>query len=198
MGSIYEIVCNVTGLRYIGSTIKSLKQRLSGHKSAYKRNKLYHDSGCSSSKVIENGNCNINLLEQVEQIDISNMLIREQYYINSLDCVNTNKACLTEDERLNYKGNKDKQRITKKKYSILNKEYIKERSKQYNIDNKDLIKQRKIQYNIDNKEKYIQTKKDNNERIREHRKQIQIKNTLSLRFVQFALRYIEHKKSVAI
>ena len=29
---IYEIVCNITGERYIGSTIRSLDERMSNHK----------------------------------------------------------------------------------------------------------------------------------------------------------------------
>jgi len=47
-GKIYKIVCNETGLVYIGSTTQALSQRLQGHKKNYK-----------TFKVLENDNYNI-------------------------------------------------------------------------------------------------------------------------------------------
>ena len=46
-GKIYKITCNVTGKIYVGSTIKPLKIRLSGHKAHYNlylKNKYHYVS----------------------------------------------------------------------------------------------------------------------------------------------------------
>ena len=39
-GKIYEIVCNITGERYIGSTIQTLSQRLAAHRKDHSTNSL--------------------------------------------------------------------------------------------------------------------------------------------------------------
>jgi len=79
MVKIYEIIdCN--GLRYIGSTTqKYLCQRLAGHRS---------NKNCSSSKL-DLDNCHINLLEECDK---SVRKVREQYWIDHLDCVNVFNA----------------------------------------------------------------------------------------------------------
>ena len=53
-GKIYEIVCNITGERYIGSTTKKLSRRLTNHK---EKTNL-----CKSRQIIEKGDFYINLL----------------------------------------------------------------------------------------------------------------------------------------
>ena len=81
MANIYEIVdCN--GLRYVGSTERTLPQRLSVHKADKKRSKK-----CSSRKL-DLDNCDINLLEVC---DDSVKKERERHYINTLECVNIHK-----------------------------------------------------------------------------------------------------------
>jgi hypothetical protein len=79
MGIIYEIICWTTGLRYIGKTTQTLKQRLSHHKCSTK---------CSSKLILEHGNYEIYELETVE--DESLLKEREKYYIQHTDCVNKN------------------------------------------------------------------------------------------------------------
>ena len=56
---IYKIICNITGLVYIGSTCQTLTQRLQDHLRCYRRvlNKKCHY--VSSFKIIENGNYDI-------------------------------------------------------------------------------------------------------------------------------------------
>jgi hypothetical protein len=77
---IYEIVCNITGERYIGSTTTSLKKRLSIHKTP--KNK------CSSKQIITRGDYVVNILEEgdFERFE------REQYYMNSLPNINQRNA----------------------------------------------------------------------------------------------------------
>ncbi len=77
MGSIYEIICWTTGLRYIGQTKNSLKQRLIEHKS--------RNSG-TSKLVLEHGNYEIYEIEKVENKEF--LTEREQYHIYHTDCVN--------------------------------------------------------------------------------------------------------------
>ena len=62
-GKIYRIVCNITGEQYIGSTCKTLKQRLQQHKASYKCYKGGKGNYITSFKILENDNCAIVLIE---------------------------------------------------------------------------------------------------------------------------------------
>ena len=77
MGTIYEIICWTTGLRYIGQTTQSLKRRLADHKCHKK---------CSSKLVLEHGNYEIYELEKMDNKTL--LKEREKYYIQHTDCVN--------------------------------------------------------------------------------------------------------------
>lgn len=78
MGTIYEIICWTTGLRYIGKTTSSLNKRLSQHKCG--------KQWCSSKLVLEHGNYEIYELEKVD--DKTLLKEREYYFIQHTDCVN--------------------------------------------------------------------------------------------------------------
>jgi hypothetical protein len=78
---IYCIECLITGEKYIGSTIKKyLSSRISQHK---------HEKDCCSKQIIERGNWKYYLLEEVE---VSQKLIKEQYYMDTTDCINQMRA----------------------------------------------------------------------------------------------------------
>ena len=98
-------------LKYVGSTTTSLKQRLYGHKYEKKKDK------CCSSKKLDLDNCKIYQLEECDDCD---RRIKEQYWIDRVDCVNI-MGTTPQDFKKYYQENKDK---------------IKERSKQYNLKNK--------------------------------------------------------------
>jgi len=88
MVKIYCITdCN--GLHYVGSTIKTLSQRLSIHKN-HKKTGIYY-----SSSKLDLDNCEIDLLEQCEECDRKE---RERFYINKIDCVNDNKLNFDKDQ----------------------------------------------------------------------------------------------------
>jgi len=91
MGIIYEIVCNETGERYIGSTIQTLKERIKNHKTDVKR------ECCSSKQIIERGNFNANVLEYVNG---DNLRIKEQEWINKLENINTLNSYNTEEHKI--------------------------------------------------------------------------------------------------
>jgi len=120
MSKIYCIECLETSEKYIGSTkINKLSQRIACHK---------YDKYCSCKTIIERGNYKYYLIEEVDE---SQQLIREQYWIDTTDnCINIRRAL-----GLNRKE-------YEKEYRELNKNHKKEYDKQYNQLNKDKRKER--------------------------------------------------------
>ena len=90
-GKIYKIVCNVTGLIYIGSTTKEyLSQRLAEHKKKFTwfmKDKEKRKS-MTSFKIIENNNYEIVLIENFPCEIKDQLHARERFYIESMECVN--------------------------------------------------------------------------------------------------------------
>jgi hypothetical protein len=93
LGKIYKIECNVTGKVYIGSTCEPiLARRLAGHITDYKRylKGTYHY--ISSFKIFENRDYCIVLLEKYPCDTKDELLARERYWTNSIDCINQRKG----------------------------------------------------------------------------------------------------------
>ncbi len=104
---IYEIVCNETGERYIGSCI-DLKRRVSQHI------QQYH---CYSSKsIIDRGNYTTKILETI--VDGSNIRIKEQEWLDKLENINIQNAYATEEHKLIM------MRLYRIKYNNKNKEIL--------------------------------------------------------------------------
>ena len=118
MVTIYCIE-DINDLKYVGSTKQTLKQRLQGHRADKKRN-----HPCSSSKL-DLDNCKIYSLETCNESERSE---REKYWINKIDCVNTNKLNFDQGECL-------------KKYYQANKQKISEYGKAYRENNKAIRKE---------------------------------------------------------
>lgn len=98
---IYKIICNKSGSMYIGSTTCKLCVRLSQHR------KLFKEGLSGTSKlVLQNGDYNIFLLEDFPCERKEQLLARERYYIETLDCVNKKVPLRTQAEW--YKENKDR------------------------------------------------------------------------------------------
>lgn len=76
---IYQIVCNITGDRYIGSTKNSLNKRMSQHLGNTKR-KTY------AEQIFSRGNYQVSILEEGD----FDRKEREQYYIDTLPNINVN------------------------------------------------------------------------------------------------------------
>jgi hypothetical protein len=100
-GKVYRIVCNQTGLQYIGSTTIKLSARLSQHKKLLKNN----TSG-ASKVVLENDDYNIILIEDYPCERKEQLLARERYHIENSLCVNKNMPLRTQKEW--YADNKDR------------------------------------------------------------------------------------------
>ena len=87
---------------YIGSTV-DLKNRMSVHKCPTNKYR------CSSKIIIDSGNYQVEILEECEDKDRE---IREQFWIDSYDCVNRNNPVAKKDWD---KRNKEKMKLWKKK-----------------------------------------------------------------------------------
>jgi len=79
---IYKIECKTTGLIYIGSTTQKLYDRKGKHMYDYRNRK----GTITAHKIMENDNWDIYEIEKVD--DKSQLKIREQYWIDNIECVN--------------------------------------------------------------------------------------------------------------
>ena len=140
-GKIYRIVCNITGLQYIGSTTQALSKRLSYHKSHHKQWLKGTSNYITSFKIIESGNYDIVLIELYPCSCKSELERQERHHIETIVCVNKYIPCRTLKEY--YTDNREKQ----KQYYINNNE----KRKQYIADNKEKIKEKQKQYYITKK-----------------------------------------------
>ena len=135
------IKCNINNERYIGSSMcKNKNDRLSSHKC--KNNK------CVSKQIINRNNYEYIILEDILDIDKKQLRIKEQEYIDKYDCINKQRAYLSEEQENKYQ----------EQWRKNNKEYIKEYNKKYHINNKDYKKKYIKEY----QKLYRQNNKENN------------------------------------
>jgi hypothetical protein len=93
LGKIYAIECNVTGQKYIGSTCEpTLSKRLTKHVGNYRCYLNGTSNYVSSFKIFENGNYFIVLLETYPCDTKDELLARERYWCNELECINQCKC----------------------------------------------------------------------------------------------------------
>jgi hypothetical protein len=179
-GLIYEIVCNLTGERYVGSTFEhTVARRICKHRA--------FDNACSSKTIIERDDYRYGLLETIQVNSRDELRMCERKWFDELECINlvkpyatdleqkelkviTNKAREVKqfEERLAYRisrknikkeqdkirreANKEEIKIAKKEYHLANKEAIALKSKAYREANKEAIQQSKKEYYETNKE----------------------------------------------
>ena len=177
-GKIYKIVCNTTGKIYIGSTTVLLCRRLAGHVLDNKRGKT-----TSCKEILDGGNFSIVLIENLECDTKEQLLKRERYYIDSIECVNKYRPIVSVEEKKEkmigihknwYKNNKETILDKAKEYQQINKDKIAERKKIYRNNNKDKIVEKAKEYYELNKENIIQQKKEYRlKRKQEKQKQIE-------------------------
>jgi len=179
-GKIYKIVCNKTNLVYIGSTVeKYLCNRLKGHRKHYNEFLNGKNHYTSSFKILENGDYYIELVESYPCNSKDELLVRERYYFDNIECVNKFKPLITDDEKKEYRKeyrqvHKEKMKEYLKKYYKEHDGEIKEKQKKNYQNNKEEIKEQVKQYYEDNKEKINEHKKQhyqtNKEKISENKK----------------------------
>ena len=159
-GKIYKIVCNTTGLVYIGSTAEpTLARRLAKHSSNFKGYQNGKDSFMTSFKVLENNNFEIILLESYPCTSKDELHAREKYFIENNECVNKYVPTRTPEEykekyrekllekrKENYRQNIDKVRKYCQETKERRKQYYKqniEKIKQYREANKNQIQEKR-------------------------------------------------------
>lgn len=111
MLTIYEIFCNTTNKRYIGSTVQPLEIRIAVHKASYKAFLAGKQKYYSSFEILNGENYEVNILEEIDDETDINRYNREAYWFNIYEnsCVNCNVPSRTANQY--YKDNN--QRIKK-------------------------------------------------------------------------------------
>ena len=186
---IYELRCNITNKIYYGSTTqKYLSSRLTEHKRDFMKwlKDNNNNSYLSSFEILKNGDYKIILVENFECKSKDELRAREQHYIDNNDCINKNKAYLTEEDKTNYikqyhknryETEKEKEKQYSKKYYQTNKEEITQRHKDFYKKNKEKIvlysKNYSKNYYKTNKEKENERHKKYNDNNKEKIKQYQ-------------------------
>lgn len=140
---IYRLVCNRTGLQYIGSTTAKLCVRLSQHRTLRKA-----DSSGTSKMVLEHDDYDIVLIEDFPCDRKEQLLARERWYIENYQCVNkqiplqtqpewynANRERLIKTQMLWNESNKDKCRQYQKKYYEKTKSPPRNRVSAADLDN---------------------------------------------------------------
>jgi hypothetical protein len=118
-GKIYRIICNQTGLQYIGSTTIPLASRLSQHR------KVFKDAKSGTSKlVLENNDYNIILIEDFPCDRKEELLQRERFFIETMACVN--KQIPTRSAAEWYQDNKEQYISRQMIWNNNNKDKLKE------------------------------------------------------------------------
>jgi len=164
---LYKVWSPQTREIYVGSTIQTLSNRISGHRTDLKRYKAGKKGKyCTSFKILEYGDARIELLEKYDACTCRDeLLAREGKYIRELDCVNKRIAGRTDKQY--YLDNKDKINAKDKKYREANKDKIKE----YREANRDKYKEYLNKYYEANKDKYKEYAQKNKEAIRAKKKE---------------------------
>jgi hypothetical protein len=145
---IYYIICNTTGLKYIGSTTKKyLSQRLQGHIGFHKSYLKGKSKYITSIRVLENKNFEIVLIENFPCMTKDELRARERFHIQSNVCVNKNIPTRTwEDYKIDNIANI-------KKYYIKNKCKLSQKAKDVYLVKKDDIDRQHRMYYKENREK---------------------------------------------
>ena len=89
----YKLISNQTHLVYYGSTIENtLTNRLSGHRTSYKKWLVGKDDYVTSFEIVKYEDCKIILVELFPCNTKYELTSREQHYIDNNTCVNKNKT----------------------------------------------------------------------------------------------------------
>jgi hypothetical protein len=136
-GKIYKLVGN--GKVYIGSTVSTLCRRKQQHITDFKSN-----HPITSREVVSDSNHYIELIEYFPCNTKEELLKRERYYIDQIECVNKQKPCRTQREY--YEDNTVHIKEQRKAYRDANKASKKQIDKAYREQNRDEILQKKLIY----------------------------------------------------
>ena len=128
---IYRIESDQTDLVYYGSTTQSLAQRMSNHRSNYKRYQAGKYNYVKSFDILKFDDAKIVWVEDYPCDSKEKLEARERHYIKTMDCVNKCQPGRTDKE-----------------YKQDNKVIIAQKNKAYKQANKATIKQKAHDYNV--------------------------------------------------
>ena len=182
LGKIYKIVGN--GLNYVGSTCEpTLARRLAKHVNNYKRYLKGKGRDVTSFQIIESDDYYIELIEAYPCCSKDELLVRERYWTNQIECINKIK-----NQGLYLQlGKKEYYKQHNKKYCAENKDKLIEMYKNYRENNRSLICAKQQNYYMKNKdiinEKTQQFRKNNKAIMKERdaRKYKKYKELISFR-----------------
>jgi hypothetical protein len=160
-GKIYKITDLSGNMTYIGSTVKTLAQRMGAHRDTYKIKDYYGHYSCQ--EIFDKygiQNCRISLLENFPCNSRKELIDREGKYIREFDCVNKRIAGRT---NLQYRQDNRVKIAKKKKEEYANDGGI---AKQYKKDYYQKHKEQKKSYML----AYYQKNKDEIKRKRDLKK----------------------------
>ena len=198
-GRIYKISDMDDNMVYIGSTRRPLVTRFTDHKQHYNmftQGKRPHD--CKSFDIFKEygvEKCEIELLEEIQYTDITQLREREGYYIKIIPCVNRciagrnkqqyyldNREDILAKNKIFAKNYRREHPEQVKEYREAHKERIKENKKAYYIKHKTAILQRHAAYTASHKEQ-----------IKDNKKAYYIKHRSAI-LRQKAAYYVAHKE----
>jgi len=145
-GKIYQIICNITGEVYIGSTTYSLEERLAQHH--FKNNRA------CSKQILERGDYCITLVEEYPCGNTQELLWRERHYYDTVKCINKVPPIVTEEE----------EKLQRKQYREAHKQKQAEYMKKWRADNAEKLKKDKAKWQQDNKEAIAEKSKEYREK----------------------------------
>ena len=174
-GKVYEIVCNITGERYIGSTCQPLSKRLAVHRSNCKSFDESKKVGFTTSfYIIRRGDYAIVLREEVPCENKEQLIRAERRHIESVPCVNKIIPGRTHKEHLAqmreyHDANREHRLIQMREYQEANRERIAARLRQYYAVNRERIAVKNRESYLANHEQRLAYQREYNARKRDEK-----------------------------
>jgi len=135
-GYIYKIFDNTNGNIYYGSTSQSLSQRITNHRSEYKKYLDGRGGYTKSFDILKNNDYSYSVVEKVEYNEKYELRQRERFYIENNDCVNIVIPLQT-----------------RKEYNQIHKTKLYEKKKEWNNNNREKVLENKKNFYHNNKER---------------------------------------------
>lgn len=183
IGRVYCIRSHQTTDIYIGSTIRILSCRMSGHRAHYKHWLNKKGNYVTSYEILKYEDAYIELVEEGEFVSKQEMQKREGHFIREMECVNKVIAGRTRTEW--YVENAEQINEKRKEYCVENADKIKEKNKEYRGENAEQIKKTQATHYIKNAVRLNEKQKkyyiENAEQILKYQKEYQHKNADKLK-----------------
>ncbi len=91
-GIIYCIICNITGEKYYGSTMRTIAKRMSGHRHL-------PGNSCRSRIIIERGDYRVEIIKELWVIYKDDLSKIENEYIQNNECINYRNKLPKEEKK---------------------------------------------------------------------------------------------------